>query len=70
MRVTSTPREASPSAKARDSSGEEGRMSWPMTARGVAPVAASGRTTTSANAAPMARTTPASSWSGTVPRTS
>src|SRR5450830_921174 len=41
-----------------------------MTARGRWPAAASGTTTTSANAAPIARATPASSWSGTTPRTS
>ena len=60
------PCEATPSAKARDSSGEEGRMSCPMTTAS----ACSGSATTCANAEPRAKATSTLSWSGTTPLTS
>ncbi len=66
MRITSTPREVTPAAKAVESSGELGRMSWPMTMPGLP----SGMATTSAKAAPIASATCGDSWSGTMPRTS
>ena len=64
--TTSTPREITPSAKARESGTEESRMSCAVTTE-VAPVSA---WTNSANAAPIARATSSSHWSGTTPRTS
>ena len=66
MSVTSTPCDATPSAKARLRDGELGRMSCPTTT----PDAPPGFTTTWAKAEPMARATSSSSCSGTTPRTS
>ena len=66
MSVTSSPCDATPSAKARLNDGEDGRMSCPMTT----PVAPPGSTTTWANAEPIARATSSLSCSGTSPRTS
>src|SRR4051794_2112070 len=62
MRVTSAPAAAAPSAKARDSSGEDGRMSWPTTTWSAA--------VTPTKELPTRRARSASTWSGTVPRTS
>lgn len=66
MWVTSTPCRASPAAKASDSSGLLGRMSWPI----ATPSMPSGSTTVWAKASPRARATRGFNWSGTRPRTS
>ncbi len=64
--TTSRPRLSTPSAKARDNGIDESRMSCAVTTA-VAPDSAC---TNSANAAPIARATSSSHWSGTTPRTS
>src|SRR5450759_3587355 len=66
MSVTSRPCAAAPAAKARERSGEDSRMSCPMTID----LAPSGIATTCANADPIADATASFSCCGTKPRTS
>ncbi len=70
IRITSTPRDAAPSANARESSGEESRMSWPITTWVTGGPGTASLLTSSANAVPRARVTAASICSPTSPRTS